>query len=66
MNTTKERIKKLAECGITIKAIANISKIAPATLYGYTSNKSNISIDKEEKLIAALDILERIYNENDT
>lgn len=63
---TKERVKRLTDYGITIKAIASISKINCGTLYRYTSNKANLSNSKQSQLERTLDLLERLFLKNDS
>ena len=54
---TKEMIRLAREKGITIKALAEITNIKVKTLYNYNCGRSNLSQEKEEKIINALSII---------
>ena len=55
--TTKEMIKEARERGITIKQLAEITNIKVKTIYNYNCGRTNLSKEKEEKIINALSII---------
>ncbi len=54
---TRELVKQAREKGITIKALADITNINLKTLYNWNCGRSNLSKEKEEKIINALSII---------
>lgn len=61
----QERIKVLNRKGITTKVIADKARINKGTLYHFISNQQTISKEKQERLLQAVEELERLIV-NDT
>lgn len=54
---TREMIRQARDKGITIKTLSEITNIKLKTLYNYNCGRSNLSQEKEEKIINALSII---------